>query len=142
MILHDVNLLVYAVDESSPFHQSTNAWWNESLSASVPVGLCYPSILGFLRLVTNRRVFTDPLPLPSASALLEEWIEQPNTTFVLPTARHWPILSSLLATTGATGNLTTDAHIAALAIEHGYTVYSSDADFGRVQNLSWINPLN
>ena len=142
MILPDVNLLVYAIDESSPFHGQANTWWNESLSSSAPVGLCYPSILGFVRLVTSRRIFTSPLPLSRATALLDEWIEQPNTTFVLPTARHWPILNSLLSRAGATGNLATDAHIAALAIEHGYTVYSNDADFSRFENLNWINPLS
>jgi toxin-antitoxin system PIN domain toxin len=141
MILPDVNLLIYAIDEASPFHQQANAWWNDSLSSSTPVGLCYPSVLGFIRLVTSRRVFSNPLPLGDAVAILEEWIDQPNVTFVLPTARHWPILRTLLTASGTAGNLTTDAHIAALAIEHGYTVHSNDADFGRFQNLSWVNPL-
>ena len=73
--------------------------------------------------------------------ILDGWIEQPNTTFVLPTARHWSILRTLLNASSSAGNLTTDAHIAALALEHGYTVYSNDTDFGRFPNLAWVNPL-
>jgi toxin-antitoxin system PIN domain toxin len=141
LILPDLNLLIYAIDETSLFHEKTYAWWNGLLSSSTPVGLCYPSVLGFFRLTTSRRVFNNPLPTHQAMAYIEEWIDQPNTTFVLPTARHWSILSSLLSAAGATGNLTTDAHIAALAMEHGYTVCSSDADFGRFPALSWINPF-
>ena len=142
MILPDVNLLIYAIDETSLFHDRTHTWWNELLSSSTPVGLCYPAILGFVRLTTSRRVFDNPLPTADALAFIEEWIDQPNTTFVLPTSRHWPILSGLLATPGVAGNLTTDAHIAALAIEHGYTLCSNDADFGRFPTLSWTNPLS
>ncbi len=141
MILPDVNLLIYAVDESSPFHQRARHWWDALLSSTTPVGFCYPSVLGFVRLTTSRRVFLDPLPLSDALAILQEWVDQPNTTFVLPTARHWPILRSVLSASGSAGNLTTDAHIAALAIEHGYTVHSNDADFGRFANLRWVNPL-
>lgn len=111
------------------------------MSSSTPVGFCYPTVLGFIRLVTNRQVFERPLAVDHAIALLDEWISQPNATFVLPTPRHWPILRELLISSGSAGNLTTDAHIAALAIEHGYTVHSNDTDFGRYQNLSWINPL-
>ncbi len=141
MILPDNNLLVYAVDETSIFHGKAKAWWDEALSSSQVVGLCYPSILGFIRLVTNRRVFEFPLSVKEAVAYVNGWLAQPNTTIVLPTPRHWPLLTKLLESAGVAANLTTDAHIAALAIEHGYTVYSNDTDFSRFDNLRWENPL-
>ena len=117
MILPDVNLLVYAV------------------------GLCYPSLLGFIRLTTNRRVFESPLRVDDALRLATSWLEQPNATLLVPTTRHWPILSDLLRSATSGGGLATDAHIAAHAIEHGYTLYSNDRDFGRFEGLRWKNPL-
>jgi len=142
MILPDINLLIYAVDELNPAHKKANTWWNETLSSASTVGLCYPTILGFVRLATNRQVFNRPYEIKEAIRLVGSWLNQPNATIVLPTNRHWLILRSLLEGTGAAGNLTTDAHIAALAIEHGYTVYSNDTDFARFPKLHWVNPLD
>ena len=141
MILPDVNLLVYAVDIASSFHGAANAWLDDALSSPNPVGFCYPTMLGFVRLTTNRRVFSNPLGLEEATSFVDEWLEQPNVGIVVPTPRHWPLVKDLLHSSGTAGNLTMDAHIAALAVEHGYTVYSNDADFGRFQNVKWINPL-
>jgi toxin-antitoxin system PIN domain toxin len=141
MILPDVNLLVYAIDETSSFHSDAKNWWDEILSSSGSIALCYPSVLGFIRLVTNRRIFESPLSVGEALEYVESWLAQPNTTLVVPTPRHWPLLSTLLESGGVGANLTTDAHIAALAIEHGCTLYSNDNDFGRFQNLRWKNPL-
>ncbi len=141
MILPDVNLLVYAIDETSIFHNDAKTWWDETLSSSRIVGLCYPSILGFIRLVTNRRIFASPLSVAETVEYVDGWLAQPNTTIVVPSPRHWPILVTLLESTGVGANLTTDAHIAALAIEHGFTVYSNDSDFGRFDNLRWENPI-
>lgn len=141
MIFPDVNLLVYAVDATSPFHARARRWWDAVLSSDQPVGLCYPSLLGFVRLVTNRRVFESPLGLGGALDIAESWLRQPNANLVLPTGRHWSILSGLLRSAAGSANLTTDAHIAAYAIEHGYTLYSNDWDFGRFAELRWKNPL-
>jgi toxin-antitoxin system PIN domain toxin len=141
VILPDVNLLVYSVDESNCFHARSRAWWDEALSSPDIIGLCYPSILGFVRLVTNRRIFESPLSVAEALSYVEAWVGQPSTTIVVPTPRHWPLLASLLTSAGVAANLTTDAHIAALAIEQGYTVYSNDSDFGRFPGLRWENPL-
>jgi toxin-antitoxin system PIN domain toxin len=141
VILPDVNLLVYAVDESSVFHSDAKTWWDGVLSSSRIVGLSYPSMLGFIQLVTNRRVFTTPLSVNEALEYVESWLAQPNTTIVVPTPRHWPLLAALLESTGVGANLTTDAHIAALAIEQGYTLYSNDTDFARFDNLRRENPL-
>jgi toxin-antitoxin system PIN domain toxin len=141
VILPDVNLLVYSVDESSPFHVATRHWWDQALSSSDAVGLCYPSLLGFVRLSTSRVVFRSPLAIDRALSIAESWMSQPNVSLLLPTSRHWPILGELLGSATAGGNLTTDAHIAAHAIEHGYTLYSTDGDFGRFSGLRWKNPL-
>ncbi len=141
MILPDVNLLVYAVDESSAYHFSAKTWWDEALSSTTVVGLCYPTMLGFIRLVTNRQIFTAPLSITEATDYIADWLAQPNVTIVLPTPRHWPLLKSFLLATGVGANLTTDSHIATLAVEHGYTVYSNDNDFARFAGLRWENPL-
>jgi uncharacterized protein len=142
VILPDVNLLVYAIDESSAFHQQSRDWWNELLSSAEPVALCYPSVLGFIRLTTNRRVFESPLAVGTALSHVQSWLEQPNTSVVVPSARHWPILEKLLRGANVGANLTTDAHLAALAIEHGCTLHSNDSDFQRFRDLSWKNPLD
>ena len=142
MILPDVNLLVYAVDETSPFHARARRWWDDTLSSTATVGLCYPSILGFVRLTTNRRMFESPLSVDAALDRVQSWLDQPHAVLLAPTGRHWPILSGLLRSSAAGANLTTDAHIAAYAIEHAGTVYSNDRDFGRFESLRWTNPLD
>jgi toxin-antitoxin system PIN domain toxin len=141
VILPDVNLLVYSVDETSPYHARTRRWWEGALSSPGAVGLCYPSVLGFVRLTTSRAVFESPLTVDQALIIANGWLAQPNVTLLAPTPRHWPILTTLLQSTTAGANLTTDAHIATHAIEHGYTVYSNDSDFGRFEGLRWRNPL-
>lgn len=98
-------------------------------------------MLGFVRLVTNRRVFSNPLSLEEAVHYVDRWLEQPNVGIVVPTSTHWPLVKDLLKSSGTAGNLTTDAHIAALAVEHGYIVCSNDADFGRFPSVKWVNPL-
>ncbi len=142
MIVPDVNLLVYAVDAASPFHARARAWWDEVLSSASDVGLCFPSVLGFLRMTTNRRVFDSPLSVDDALERVESWLGQPNAVLLAPTGRHWPILSGLLRTANAGANLTTDAHLAAYAIEHAGTLYSNDGDFARFEGLLWRNPLS
>ena len=141
MMVPDVNLLVYSIDETSPFHARARRWWDDTLSSSLTVGLCYPSVLGFVRLTTSRRVFGAPLGVADALDRVQGWLDQPHTLLLAPTARHWTILVGLLRSPGAGSDLTTDAHIAAYAIEHGGTVYSNDGDFGRFESLRWSNPL-
>ena len=141
MMLPDVNLLVYAVDETSPFPAPARRWWDDTLSSTAEVGLCYPSILGFIRLTTNRRVFESPLSIGDALHRVQSWLDQPNAVLLAPTPRHWPILSELLRSSTTGADLTTDAHIAAYAIEHAGIVYSNDGDFARFEGLRWKNPL-
>ena len=141
MILPDVNLLLYALDGTSPYHRRTRRWWDGTLSSTKEVGLCYPSILGFVRLTTNRRVFRSPLGVDEAVDIVESWLDQPNVHLLRPTLRHWSIVSGLLRQATAGGNLTTDADLAAYAIEHGCSLHSNDGDFARFEGLRWTNPL-
>jgi len=141
MILVDANLLLYAVNRDLPQNARARAWLEKVLSGQENVGLPWVVILAFLRLTTNARVFAQPLTVEQAVAYIEEWLAQPVVTTVTPGKGHWPIMHNLLTVSGAGGNLTTDAHIAALAIEHGYTVYSTDHDFKRFGGLRHVNPL-
>jgi uncharacterized protein len=141
MILLDANLLLYAVNRDLPQHKKALAWLEEVLSGEASVGLPWVVILAFLRLATNPRVFEHPLAIEAAVEYVNEWLAQPVVSPVVPGPNHWLVLRSLLAASGTGGNLTTDAHIAALAIEHGYTVYSTDYDFKRFAGLSHVNPL-
>ena len=93
MMLPDVNLLLYAVDETGPFHAQARRWWDDTLSSTAEVGLCYPSILGFIRLTTNRRVFASPLSIGDAVHRVQTWLDQPNVVLLAPTPRHWAIPS-------------------------------------------------
>jgi toxin-antitoxin system PIN domain toxin len=98
--------------------------------------------MAFLRICTSPRIFAQPLSPQAAIVFVDQWLEQPVARLVVPGARHWAILRNLLIQTGLSGNLTTDAHIAALAIEQGYSAYSAGNDFRRFPRLKYINPLN
>jgi hypothetical protein len=139
--LADANLLLYAVDESSPHHEAARAWVEDALSGSETVAFAWAVLLAFVRLRTNPRVFASPLDLDEALGLVDSWLAQPCATVVHPTDRHSALLRELLGPLGTAGNLTTDAHLAALAIEHGAELYSADADFSRFPRLRWVNPL-
>lgn len=141
MILVDANLLIYAVNLDSPHHKPARVWWENMLSGTAAVGIPWVSLLAFLRLCTNPRVFSCPLAAEQAIAYADEWLAQPPVRLVAPGAAHWAILRNLLTQTGTAGNLTTDAHIAALALEHGCSIYSADNDFRRFPGLKHINPL-
>ncbi len=141
MILVDVNLLLYAVNQDLPQHARSRAWLEDVLSGNDSVGLPWVVILAFLRLTTNPRIFERPLSVERALAYVEEWLAQPMLTMVTPGKSHWTILRNLLLESGTGGNLTTDAHIAALAIEYGYTICSTDNDFKRFPGVRHMNPL-
>jgi hypothetical protein len=137
----DLNLLMYAVDRDAPDHAAALDWWNLTLSGSETVGLAWSVLLGFVRLTTNARVVRSPLTPEAALDYLDRWLGHPVTTVVDPTGRHAQVLRDLLAGTGTAGNLVADAHLAALAIEHGAELCSADRDFGRFPGLRWSNPL-
>lgn len=141
MKLPDVNLFLYAVDETSPRYGSAHAWVEETLSGSETVALAWTTLVGFVRLSTRANLFDRPLEVDEALDLVDGWLEQPCTTIVHPTERHSAVLRELLAPLGTAGNLTSDAHLAALAIEHGALLCSCDADFSRFPGLRWVDPL-
>jgi toxin-antitoxin system PIN domain toxin len=139
--LLDVNLLLYAVDESAPDHGRAKAWLEEVLSSSETVALPWVVLLAFLRLTTRATVFANALTPDEALDLVEGWLALPNVAVVHPGPRHAALLRELLAPLGTAGNLTTDAHLAALAREHGASLCSRDADFSRFPGLRWVDPL-
>lgn len=141
MKLPDVNLLLYATDTLSARHRSARAWVQETLSGSETVALAWTVLLGFVRLSTNSAVFQQPLQPEEALDMLDGWLAQPCVTVIHPTDRHSAVLRELLGPLGTAGNLTTDAHLAALAIEHGALLCSCDADFSRFPGLRWVDPL-
>jgi uncharacterized protein len=141
MKLPDVNLLLYAVNETSPHHQRARPWLDDLLSGIEPVGFAWSVLLGFIRLSTRAQVSANPVPVNWAFDVVEGWLAQPCALVLHPTERHLAVLRGLVEPLGTAGNITTDAHLAALAIEHGAEVCSADIDFGRFPGLRWTNPL-
>lgn len=141
MKLPDVNLLLYALDETSPHHSRARPWLEALLSRSQPVGFAWTVLLAFLRLSTRAQIFAEPLQPAEAFDVVEGWLAQPCAIVVEPTERHLAVLRGLVEPLGTAGNITTDAHLAALAIEHGAELCSGDADFQRFPGLRWVNPL-
>jgi uncharacterized protein len=139
--LPDVNLLLYAYDSSSPRHEPARDWLELTLSGGETVGMSWLVLLAFIRLSTRSAVVERPLEAEAALDVVDSWLAQPCTTVVHPTARHSAVLRELLAPLGTAGNLTSDAHLAALAIEHGALLCSCDTDFSRFTGLRFTDPL-
>lgn len=142
MILVDVNLLIYAIDQDSPHHRRAREWLQGVLSSDSEVALTWIVILAFLRITTHPAIMRAPLAAEAALAYVEAWLNQPCVTILGPGERHWAILRNCRRLTGTAGNLTSDAHLAALAIEHGCEVYSADHDFKRFPGVVHVNPLS
>ena len=141
MIVPDLNLLIYAVHRESPLHARAASWLEALLTGDEPVGLAWVVSLGFVRLTTNSRVFSSPLPVEAALAVVDGWLARRVVAPIDPGPEHWGLVRALLSESGSAGNLTTDAHLAALCIERGATLHTADADFGRFRGLRWTNPL-
>lgn len=141
MKIIDLNLLLYAINRDSPTHPRAKQWLEETLSGGDLVGLPWVVLLGFLRITTNPRVVARPLSDAASMDVVDGWLQRPCVRVVCPGDRHWSILRQLLRECGTAGNLTTDAHLAALAVEHGCELCSTDADFARFSTLRWQNPL-
>jgi toxin-antitoxin system PIN domain toxin len=140
--LVDLNLLVYAVNRDAAQHRRAREWLEAALSGAETVALPWVVVLGFLRLTTHPRVFPRPLSAEQAMEIVDRWLARANVVLLQPADDHWPRLRSLLAATGVAGNLTSDAHVAALAIESGCELCTTDADFGRFPGLRWVNPIS
>lgn len=141
MIVVDVNLLLYAANADAPLNRKAKSWLEATLSGTETVGISATVILAFLRITTRNGIFGIPLTVEAAFAHLEEWLEQPCVVILQPTTKHMRILRDLLLPIGTGGNLTSDAHLAALAIEHGAELCSCDNDFARFKGLKWRNPI-
>jgi toxin-antitoxin system PIN domain toxin len=141
MILLDANILIYAVNQDAPLHHKAKLWLEVAISGPDLVGLSWNVMLAFLRITTRPGLFRRPLPVEAAFDVIDAWLAQPSVTAVQPGSRHARILRDLLLPMGTGGNLTSDAHLAALAIEHGARLCSSDNDFARFPRLEWSNPL-
>ena len=142
MRIVDLNVLLYAINRDSAYHAQIREWWQDAVnSRDEPIGLPWIVLLGFLRLSTNARVFPAPLTTEQASEKVETWLGHPNIKLVRERQAHWSILKRLLGRVGAAGNLTTDAHLAALAISYGAALISCDSDFSRFRELRYESPL-
>ena len=141
MILVDANLLLYAEDSLSEQHDAARTWWDGRLSGKEATGLCWPVLNAFIRISTNARLHQRPLTIREATERVESWFNQPCVRILQPTENHWVIFQRMLREGKATGNLVSDAHLAALAVEHNCALYSTDADFSRFRGLKWKNPM-
>jgi len=141
MIVLDVNLLIYSVNSDAPLHKKAKSWLETTLSGSETIGLSWNVLLAFARLTARQGLFRNPLRVESAFDLLDAWLGQPSITVIHPGPYHLRLLRELLEPLGAAGNLASDAHLAALAIENQAELCSSDNDFARFPRLRWRNPL-
>lgn len=141
MILPDVNLLMYAHNDRAPQHAQARQWWEECLNGLTPVGLAWVSINGFLRLSTHSRVMVHPMKVSVAVGHVREWLAQPPVRLLQPSDEFTGLFLGYLEELGTAGNLTTDACLAAMAVEHQAVLHSADTDFHRFRGLRWKNPL-
>ncbi|MEM7698552.1 MAG: type II toxin-antitoxin system VapC family toxin [Verrucomicrobiota bacterium] len=141
MIVPDINLLVFAYQRNAPHHEAAKRWWEELINGDRAVGIPWVVSSGFIRLMTHPRVSTHPMEPAEALDLVERWFHFPQVAPVNPGRRHLQTLRQMLVAAGVGGNLVTDAHIAAIAVEYQSEVHSNDSDFGRFPGLRWVNPL-
>lgn len=135
MVVVDANVLIYAVDSTAAQHEHARAWLDASLAGAEAVGLAWVALLAFVRISTNRSILPSPMTATDALAQVETWLGAPAAVVAQPTARHAGVLKGLLRETGTAGNLTTDAHLAALAVEHSADIVSYDRDFARFRGI-------
>jgi uncharacterized protein len=138
----DANLLLYATDARSPRHEAARSWLERQLSGDETMAFAWAVLLAFARLSTNPHVFERPLSPDQAFNVVDGWLGRPCAVVVHPGERHGALVRRLLQPLGTAGNLVGDAHLAALAIEHGAELNSCDSDFSRFSGLRWINPLD
>jgi uncharacterized protein len=140
-LIVDANVLLYAVDTSSPFHKSAKDWLEHSLNEPVRIGLPWASLLAFQRISTHPRASASPLSPSQAWSFVADWLDADAVWVPVPGERHAEIISDLIVAGDLRSNLVTDAHLAALAIEHGVGVCSTDSDFARFPQITWVNPI-
>jgi len=141
VIVPDINILVHAYNSDSRRHAFARKWWEETLTRPRPVGLPWATMLGFIRIMTHRGILGNPMTVADAIRRVRGWLNHPGVQVLTPGDSHGEILFGLLQDLGTAGNLTTDAHLAALAIEYQAEIASTDSDFARFPGLRWFNPL-
>jgi toxin-antitoxin system PIN domain toxin len=141
VILVDANVLIYAVNADSAHHKVVRPWLESKLSTTTEMGFAWIVLLAFLRMTTHKQIFAAPLPPERALEYVDEWLRQPFARVVVPGEQHWSVLRHLLMASGTAGNLTSDAHLAAMAVEQQAVVASTDDDFRRFQGVAHVNPL-
>ena len=141
MVVPDINLLVYAYNSSSPNHTKSRLWWEHLLNGGTPVGLPWIVAIGFIRIMTDNRIMIKPMNPRKTIGLVQQWLDAPGVSILEPGPGHLGIMTDLLSQTTVAGRLTTDIHIAAIAIESHGEVHSNDRDFDRFTDLRRHNPL-
>lgn len=140
MRIVDANVLIYATDDRTPHHRSARTWLDDAMASSGTIGLPTAVTVAYIRLITNPRVMLVPQAVGTAVSVVRTWLARPNVTVPAPTPRHYDVMAELLTATGVGGNLVSDAHLAALAIEHGAELWSYDNDFSRFPGVRWRHP--
>lgn len=141
MIVLDANVLLYAYDSSSSHHAKARAWVEQTFSAEAPVGMPWQTISAFLRIMTNPRLPGERFGLQEAVGIVDQWLGQPNSRLLTPGEDHWTLFRQMMVVGQASGPLVSDAHLAALTIEYGGVLQTTDRDFARFPGLRWLNPL-
>ena len=141
MLIPDINILVHAYNLNSPRHERARRWWVDTLNQPRPIGMPWATVLGFIRIMTHRNVLENPMHVEDVIRRVRAWLQHPAVQMLSPGDHHAEILFNLLRHLGTAGNLTTDAHLAALAIEYQAELVSTDTDFARFPGLRWLNPL-
>jgi len=141
MNIIDLNILIYAVNENSPRHEKARTWLETQMNGTESIGLPWIVILGFLRIMTNGRIFPHPLTESQAVEIIDSWLSNPLVHIPSPKPTHWNLLKELVSECGTAGNLTSDVHLAAIAIEHAAKLYTLDADFSRFKGLRLQKPF-
>ncbi|HWY07086.1 MAG TPA: TA system VapC family ribonuclease toxin [Candidatus Acidoferrales bacterium] len=141
MIVLDANLLLYAYDSRSDKHENARHWLEDVLSDVTLVGLPWQTVGAFIRIATHPRIPGQRFTIEEVVQVVDEWLEQPNVRLLVPGDQHWPLLRRLLIEGQARGPLATDAQLAALTIENGGVLHTTDRDFARFSELQWTNPI-
>ena len=141
MIVLDANVLLYAYDSTSSQHEKARHWVEHTFSEETPVGLPWPTVSAFLRIITNPKLPGERFTVQEAVQIIDQWLNQPNVRLLAPGEDHWPLLRQMIVDGQAQGPLISDAQLAALTIEYGGVLHTTDRDFARFPGLRWLNPL-
>ena len=141
MIVLDANILLYAYDRLSPQHNQAKGWLEQAFSSTDPIGLPWQTISAFTRILTNLRLPGPRFSIGEVVEIIDGWLDQPNVQTLSPSDSHWMLFRQMLTEGQASGVLVTDAHLAAITIEYGGVLHTTDRDFSRFPTLRWTNPL-